>query len=76
MRITTNALVMVIGILVLCVRHGESRMFMIPNQWIMEAVETKLAPNHPLKKSPKPEIPKPLALAIPEGKVLSFMNSN
>ena len=44
---------------------------MIPNQWLLEADETKLAPNHPLKKSPKPDTRKPPSLAFPEGKALS-----
>ena len=67
MRITTISLVMIIGILVLCVSQGESRIFMIPNQWLMEPVETKLAPNHPLEKVPKPETRKPHSLSFPKG---------
>ena len=59
---------MIIGILVLCVSQGESRIFMIPNPWLMEAVKPKLAPNH--HKSPKPETRKPHSLAFPEGNIL------
>ena len=62
---------MIIGILVLCGSQGESRIFMIPNPWLLEAFGTKLAPNHPLKKSPKPDTRKPPSLAFPEGKALS-----
>ena len=69
----TSTMVTIIGLMVISFNQVEPRMFMVPNQWLLD--DTKLVhtqkmdqlPN-PLKKAPKAAISKPHQLVFPEGK--------
>ena len=75
----TSTMVTIIGLMVISFNQVEPRMFMVPNQWLLD--DTKLVhtqkmeqlPN-PLKKAPKAAISKPHQLVFPEGKDFSIHN--
>ena len=72
-------MVTIIGLMVISFNQVEPRMFMVPNQWLLD--DTKLVhtqkmdqlPN-PLKKAPKAAISEPHQLVFPEGKDFSIHN--
>ena len=76
----TSTMVTIIGLMVISFNQVEPRMFMIPNQWLLD--DKKLVhpqkmyqlPN-PLKKTPKAAISEPHQLVFPEGKGFFIHNS-
>ena len=72
-------MVTIIGLMVISFNQVEPRMFMVPNQWLLD--DKKLVhpqkmyqlPN-PLKKAPKAAISEPHQLVFPEGKDFSIHN--
>ena len=75
----TFTVVTIVGLMVISFNQVEPRMFMVPNQWLLD--DTKLVhpqkmdqlPN-PLKKAPKAAISEPHQLVFPEGKDFSIHN--
>ena len=75
----TSTMVTIIGLMVISFNQVEPRMFMVPNQWLLEDMKLDdpqkmhQLPN-PLKKAPKAAISEPHQLVFPEGKDSSIHN--
>ena len=75
----TYAMVTIVGLMVISFNQVEPRMFMVPNQWLLDDKKSDYLqkmyqfPN-PLKKAPKAAISEPHQLVFPEGK--DFSNHN
>ena len=68
-------MVTIIGLMVISFNQVEPRMFMVPNQWLLDDMKLVHPQNpNPLKKDPKAANSEPHQLVFPEGKDFSIHN--